>query len=85
MNKHYVEEIQNGKKAYLISVGNITTWIYHSLAGNISAIQRQGKKRSRIGFCNYHVACRETLDRHANSQKGIIIYWIPTDNSWKGW
>ena len=33
MNKLHVEEIQNGKNAYLISVGKITMWLYHSLAG----------------------------------------------------
>ena len=29
-----MEGVQNGKKAYLISVGNIAMWLYHSLVGS---------------------------------------------------
>ena len=32
MNKQYVEGVQNSKRAYLRSKGNIAIWLYHSLA-----------------------------------------------------
>ena len=34
MNKQYMEESQNDKKAYLMSVGNIVLWLYRSLVGS---------------------------------------------------
>ena len=43
MRKRY----KNGKKAYLVSVCNIATWLCHSLAGfrdNVSTVQRTETK-----------------------------------------
>ena len=33
IDKQYVEGVQNGKKVYLMGVGNIAMWFYHSLTG----------------------------------------------------
>ena len=44
MNKQYVERVQNGKKAYPTSVGNIPIWFYCSLP------EIRGKQRSRMAF-----------------------------------
>ena len=50
MNKLYGETVQKRKMAYLMSIGNIVTWLYCFLEGSETTSTVLFEKRSRKGF-----------------------------------
>ena len=65
MYKHYVEGVQNRKKVYLISVGNICVLLYCSLEESDISFVQITEVENRI--LNSHVTLYEALNRYASS------------------
>ena len=82
MDKQYVEGLQNGKKAYLISLGNIDMWLYHSLVESETTSLQFKEQRKKIKKAFLLPSCDTLWEpiRHTNYLRKIIINCISTVN-----